>query len=61
MILAVTEDTASAERMLAETADILGTVPAALPWNLVRTPHSSAFCSQYVKMCLKELKDEGLV
>ena len=42
-------------------ADILGTVPAALPWNLVRTPHSSAFCAQYVKMCLKELKDEGLV
>lgn len=42
-------------------ADILGTPSAALPWNLIRTPHSSAFCDQYVKLCIKELKDEGLI
>lgn len=41
--------------------DILGTDPEKLPQNLIKTPHSSAFCSQYVKMCFKELKDEGLV
>ncbi len=42
-------------------SDILGTVPSKLPKNLVKMPHSSAFCSQYLKMCFKELKDEGLI
>ena len=40
---------------------ILGRDPADLPWNLVKTPHSSAFSGDYLKMCFKELKDEGLV
>ena len=43
------------------TPDILGTVPADLPWNLIRTPHSCAFCDQYLQLCFKELKDEGLI
>lgn len=29
--------------------------------NLVLMPHASAFAPQYLKMCFKELKDEGLV
>lgn len=29
--------------------------------NLVLMPHSCAFAPQYLKMCFKELKDEGLV
>lgn len=45
----------------ASESDILGTNSADLPWNLIRTPHSSAFCNQYVKLCFKELKDEGLI
>ncbi len=40
---------------------ILETVPSCLPKNLVKMPHSSAFCRDYLKMCFKELKDEGLV
>lgn len=44
-----------------QSPGILGTVPADLPWNLIRTPHSCAFCGEYLKMCFKELKDEGLV
>lgn len=29
--------------------------------NLVLMPHACAFAPQYVKMCFKELKDEGLI
>ena len=32
-----------------------------LPWNLVRMPHSSAFCGEYLKMCFEELKNDGLI
>jgi len=38
---------------------ILGTAPERLPWNLIRTPHSSAFASDYVTRCFQELKDDG--
>lgn len=31
------------------------------PANLVMTPHSSAFSDDYLDLCFKELKDEGLV
>jgi len=41
--------------------DILGTDPGKLPSNLVKTPHSSAFCGEYLGMCFRELADEGLV
>lgn len=44
-----------------KTPVVLGAAPCGLPWNLVRMPHSSAFCGDYLKMCFKELKDEGLV
>lgn len=40
---------------------ILRTPRADLPRNLVAMPHSSAFCAQYLPMCFKELKDEGLI
>ncbi len=40
---------------------ILGTPPSDLPWNLIRMPHSSAFSYDYLKLCFKELKDEGLL
>lgn len=32
-----------------------------LPWNLVTTPHSSAFSGDYLEMCFRELGDEGLL
>lgn len=32
-----------------------------LPWNLIRMPHSSAFCGEYLKMCFEELKNDGLI
>lgn len=32
-----------------------------LPGNLIRMPHASAFSPSYIKMCFKELKDEGLI
>ena len=32
-----------------------------LPQNLIRMPHSSAFSGDYLKMCFKELKDDGLI
>lgn len=38
---------------------ILGTGPAALPSNLIRMPHSSAFSRDYLKRCFQELKDDG--
>ncbi len=38
---------------------ILGTDPIALPTNLIRMPHSSAFSRDYLKRCFKELKDDG--
>ena len=41
------------------TASILGTGPADLPKNLIRTPHSSAFSGDYMKRCFQELKDDG--
>ncbi len=40
---------------------ILGIAPSKLPENLVKMPHSSAFCRDYLKMCFKELKDDGLI
>ena len=42
-------------------AAILSADPRTLPWNLVMMPHSSAFSSDYLRMCLEELKSEGLV
>lgn len=42
-------------------AGILAIPKTDLPWNLVRMPHSSAFCAQYLEMCFKELKDDGLI
>jgi len=42
-------------------AAILSADPRTLPWNLVMMPHSSAFSSDYLWMCLEELKSEGLV
>ena len=44
-----------------DDCSILGTKPGELPVNLVKTPHSSAFCGEYLKMCFKELKNEGLI
>ncbi len=41
--------------------DILGAMPADLPPNLVMTPHSSAFSGDYLALCFRELKDEGLI
>ncbi len=41
--------------------DILGTPAKDLPPNLVRTPHSCAFCAQYLELCFRELKAEGLL
>ena len=38
---------------------ILGTGPRELPQNLVKMPHSSAFCNQYIKMSFEELKNDG--
>lgn len=32
-----------------------------LPWNLITMPHSSAFCPEYLNLCIKELVDEGLI
>lgn len=32
-----------------------------LPWNLIRMPHASAFCSSYLVRAFKELKDDGLI
>ena len=40
---------------------ILSRPRADLPRNLVRMPHSSAFCGDYLKMCFKELKDDGVI
>ncbi len=40
---------------------ILGTVPGNLPANLVKMPHSSAFCDNYLQMCFQELKHDGLI
>ena len=40
---------------------ILGRDPSTLPANLVMMPHSSAFCGEYLRLCFRELKDEGLV
>lgn len=34
---------------------------AEIPENLFLMPHSAAFTPEYVKMCFKELKDEGLI
>ena len=32
-----------------------------LPWNLIRMPHSCAFCNDYMRRAFKELKDDGLI
>jgi len=42
-------------------AGILGTPPGKLPWNLIRTPHSSAFAADYVKRAFQEMKDDGIL
>ncbi len=39
---------------------ILSSKNSMLPHNLIRMPHSSAFCDQYLAMCFKELKDDGI-
>lgn len=38
---------------------ILGTGPGLLPWNLIRTPHASAFSADYLQRAFQELKDDG--
>lgn len=38
---------------------ILGTDPGRLPWNLIRTPHASAFAADYLQRAFQELKDDG--
>ena len=40
------------------TVPFLGALPD-LPGNLVIMPHSSAFSPQYLKICFKELQDDG--
>ena len=40
---------------------ILSRPKAHLPQNLVRMPHSSAFSGDYLKICFKELKDDGFI
>ncbi len=40
---------------------ILGTGPERLPWNLIKTPHSSAFSDDYIKRAFQELKDDGML
>ncbi len=42
-----------------EGCSILGTGPIALPPNLIRMPHSSAFSRDYMKRCFTELKNDG--
>lgn len=53
--------TAGAPAGSGERFSILGAAPGELPWNLVKTPHSSAFSGEYLRMCFGELRDEGLV
>jgi len=38
---------------------ILGTVPGEMPWNLIRTPHASAFAADYITRAFQELKNDG--
>lgn len=45
----------------ASKGGILAAPRSKLPSNLVCMPHSSAFCGEYLKMCFKELIDDGLV
>lgn len=45
----------------APAGGILGHAPGELPENLVMMPHASAFCDEYLRLCFKELIDEGLV
>jgi lactate dehydrogenase-like 2-hydroxyacid dehydrogenase len=45
----------------AQKGGILTLPKRKLPWNLIRMPHSSAFCSEYLKMCFEELKNDGLI
>jgi len=40
---------------------ILRTAPADLPWNLIRTPHASAFTSTYLTSAFQELKNDGML
>jgi len=40
---------------------ILGTDPKKLPWNLIKTPHSSAFAADYIKRAFQEMKDDGIL
>lgn len=46
-------------RRTGASGGILGTDPRRLPWNLVRTPHSSAFAGDYLRRCFQELCDDG--
>lgn len=41
--------------------DLAGLAAEKLPVNLIRMPHASAFSPEYLKLCFKELKDEGLI
>ena len=45
----------------AAAGPVLSLPRAEWPAGLVATPHSSAFCAEYLPMCFKELKDEGLL
>ena len=45
----------------AKSGGILMLPKRKLPWNLIRMPHSSAFCGEYLKMCFEELKNDGLI
>lgn len=45
----------------AAAGPVLSLPRAEWPAGLVATPHSSAFCAEYLPMCFKELKDEGLI
>lgn len=43
------------------SAGILAQNPRRLPANLVMMPHSCALAREYLRLCFRELKDEGLV
>lgn len=40
---------------------ILATPPDRLPWNLIRTPHGSAFAKDYLRRFFQELKDDRVI
>lgn len=46
---------------LANLRTFIGAKKDDMPDNLILMPHSAAFTPDYVKMCFRELKDEGLI